>query len=91
MYFYYRLFRRHIPGEGKSIHIAIPVPIRSSKKTEINNFHTPVPKIKYIQDDENNYCFSSLALAMFDTREYVFRTGWCIATKGIFIILIKGV
>ena len=46
------------------------LPLEVTKKTEIANFHPYAPAIKYVQHDNNTCCFSSLASAMFDTREH---------------------
>ena len=37
----------------------------------MNHFNLHAPEIKYVQDDVNNYYFSSLTSDMFDTRSYI--------------------
>ena len=65
-----RLFQLYFPGEGNSNEIIYHVPIRSAKKSEINNFHPYAHAIKYVQHDKNTCCLSSLASARFDAREH---------------------
>ena len=69
--FYNRLFQLYFPGEGNSNEIIYHVPIRSAKKSEINNFHPYAHAIKYFQLHKNTCCLSSLEYDLFVAIEHV--------------------
>ena len=60
------MFQKKIPGQDNSTEFTFPLPIGSSKKAEITEFHPHAPGIKYLQDDKNVCCFGSLASDLFD-------------------------
>ena len=37
----------------------------------MNNFHSHAPDIKYVQDDVNTFCLTSLESTLSDARGYV--------------------
>ena len=65
------LFQWYIPGEDNPNEIIFHVTIGSAKKTDLIYFHLYAPAIKYLQHNDNNCVFSSLAYTLFDYREHV--------------------
>ena len=52
------MFQQKLPEKVDSTKSTFPVPIYGSK---IQKFHPYAPGIKYINDYEKNFCFSSLS------------------------------
>ena len=65
------MVQQKLPGQSDSTKFTFTVPINSAKKAEVNKFHPHAPGIKYLQNDENYYYFSSLESDLFSYGEYV--------------------
>ena len=74
------MFQRYIPGEDKLNEIIFHVPIESAKKSDLTDFRTNAPAIKYIQHEKNTCCISRLAYALYYTREKFCITDYCLTT-----------
>ena len=47
------------------------VPIGNAKNTEMHNFHHHAPEIKYVQDENNNFCLCGMDSALFAANKHV--------------------